>query len=102
MYEETNEGAIGIAILLGVTIVLALLITPKNGNIRGIFVDSAIVGVAASVILNLLSTLREGYLDPFFIIALFMGFFYAFCLSLVITGLIEGYVRLQQGRENRG
>ena len=84
-----DEGTQGIIILILISVIVALA---THGLLRRFWAASALAAIISTSAFNALATIRQGYLDKFFLIAFLVGGLYAFVISVVI-GLVFRLVR---------
>lgn len=89
-----DEGATGFLILLALSTISAI---GWFSAIKDFFAAAALSALTASVTFQVVAYVKEGYLDPFFLIGLVVGGLYAFIVSVVV-GLFFIMVRRLRGK----
>jgi heme/copper-type cytochrome/quinol oxidase subunit 1 len=84
-----DEGTQGIIILILISVIVALV---THGLLRRFWAASALAAIISTSAFNALATIRQGYLDKFFLVAFLVGGLYAFVISVSI-GLVFWLVR---------
>ena len=76
-----DEGTQGIIVLVLTSLVIGAI---THWRVRSFWLACLVSAAASSVVFNVLATIRQGYLDKFFLVALIFGGFYAFIISAVV------------------
>ena len=93
-----NEGQIGVLILVVAAVVISI---PMHLRLRGFEKATIVSGVAASLLLQVLDTVRRGYPDKLALVALVFGAFWGTVVSAAV-GLLVRRLRFQSGKPGQG
>ncbi len=89
-----SEGAIGIIVLCVTAIVVSLIV---HTFIRRIMLATVVSATIATILFQVLAYLHAGYLDPFFLIAVVVGWCWD-CLIAFVIGIPFWLVRKPRSR----
>jgi hypothetical protein len=76
-----DEGTQGIILLILISVIVALV---THGLFRRFWAASAIAAVISTSVFNVVATIRQGYLDKFFLVAFLVGGLFALVISVVV------------------
>ena len=86
--DDMSEGAIGIIILIAISVITTVAV---HLFLRRYFSASLIAAVLSSAIFQFIAILHVGYLDPFLPIALLVGGALAYAIALIVGLIILAY-----------
>ncbi len=76
-----SEGEVGILVLCCISLACAV---GAHSAVRHVLLACLLSALVADVVFQIAAYLHAGYLDPFFIIALFFAYLIAFGIALVV------------------
>jgi len=92
-----DEGTQGLLILISISIVCSLII---HSVYRNYWVSAHIAAIISTILFQIADFVHRGYLDKFALIALIVGGFYAWLISLLV-GFPFKFVRKSKSSDGK-